>query len=143
MAVFRSRPGVRARIASQPGPNAVFKRCATPRHQPFDPRESHAAQGADFANNTQVLGGIIWSSPTFTPFRWNPSWVGFGCAYPLGKQQANAPDNWHDHAPSAVPFRWSAMTHPSSRILVGDSANWGAEATGTAPPFTGENGAYL
>lgn len=110
-------------------------------HHLLLPYEERSARSWS-ANSKQALGGITWSCPTFMPLSWNPGWVGFGRAYRLGNPSTNTNDNWYDNVPSAVHYRWSALTHPSSRIMVGDSANWGIEVTGTAQQFTGENSAY-
>jgi prepilin-type processing-associated H-X9-DG protein/prepilin-type N-terminal cleavage/methylation domain-containing protein len=97
--------------------------------------EDRAAQTWTDNAKTGKAGGVAWSCPLYTPVPWNPGWVGYGRTFRLDLPDSNAVDDWYDLPATAIWFRWSGLTFPSTRIIAGDSANWGLEIAATAPQF--------
>jgi prepilin-type N-terminal cleavage/methylation domain-containing protein/prepilin-type processing-associated H-X9-DG protein len=90
--------------------------------------------------------GVTWECPVYRRgySGWNPGFSGFGRNPFLTRPQVSISDNWFDaYKPafdrSAPPkfkvttFRWSGLTHPSSRVVVGESTNWYIDAHPNTP----------
>lgn len=76
--------------------------------------------------------GVTWSCPLFPPVSWNPGRTGFGknmfLGFPGQRDQDQIYTNGNNPAnPPAWAwrfFRFAGITKASSRVLVGDSADW-------------------